>query len=234
MASIVGGQLFGGTTPILSPVGNAPASHFMPPLSMAYTPRLPSLPSSPRAVNTPAKSHYNHNSSNIGDVGEPMWVQLSHPNGSSSYHTQVSQSSHAHHSQQTQYMSNTPSTPHPHQINTTNNNYNSNPDSSRDQSSAIPMAYSVWLDPDEASMIDTKKIITSTDKKIFWEMAKAIIELPEITEYCNCSIKNSNDLAALLKRPEFKILWTPDAADILPKHCASELVTAAYAQSSDK
>ena len=62
-------------------------------------------------------------------------------------------------------------------------------------------------------------------------MAKAIIELPEITEYCNCSIKNSNDLAALLKRPEFKILWTPDAADILPKHCASELVTAAYAQS---
>jgi hypothetical protein len=206
------GGFFGGTTPLHSPLGNAPPVHSLPHLregNMAYTPRMPS---SPRTINTPAKNH----SSNAmtGDVGEPMWIQLSHPSVSTS-HTQ-------------QYTSsNIPSTPH-------HNMVHIGIEVTRDHSPNVPANYSSWLDPDEASMIDTKKIITNADKKIFWEMARAIIELPEISEYCNSAIKNSKDLAALLKRPEFKILWTAEAADILPKHAASELVTAAYAQCSDK
>lgn len=45
--------------------------------------------------------------------------------------------------------------------------------------------------------------------------------------YCD-TISNAKDLAAALKRPEYKVLWTADAPDYIPKEAASELITAAY------
>ena len=41
-------------------------------------------------------------------------------------------------------------------------------------------------------------------------------------------IRNGKDLAELMRRPEFRLLWTADAPDYLPKDAASELITAAY------
>lgn len=45
-------------------------------------------------------------------------------------------------------------------------------------------------------------------------------------------VRNAKDLAGALKRPEYRVLWTPDAPDYLPKEAASELIAAAYASST--
>jgi hypothetical protein len=43
-------------------------------------------------------------------------------------------------------------------------------------------------------------------------------------------------LAAILKRQEFRVLWTADAPEILPKDAATELIAASYvtAAAADK
>lgn len=97
-----------------------------------------------------------------------------------------------------------------------------------DGSCGLGATYSNWCDPDEAFIIEVKKNITMTDKIIFWEMAKAIMEMPKLSEQCDSIIRNSKDLASVLKRTEFRFLWSPDAPDLLPKDAASELVSAAY------
>jgi hypothetical protein len=91
-------------------------------------------------------------------------------------------------------------------------------------------SYGPWMDPDEVFFNEAKKTISLSDKRTFWEMAKAIMELPHLTE-CgngNIAIKNSKELATVLRRPEYRVLWTADAPDILPKDAAAELVSAAY------
>jgi hypothetical protein len=85
-----------------------------------------------------------------------------------------------------------------------------------------------WCEPDEAFLKDIKRLITVIDIKIFWEMAKAIMELPTLLEHSRSTILNSRDLAVMLKRIEYKFLWTSDALDFLPKDAAMELVSAAY------
>jgi hypothetical protein len=85
-----------------------------------------------------------------------------------------------------------------------------------------------WCEPDEAFLTDIKKLITDSDKRIFWEMAKAIMELPMLIQNSRSTILNSRDLAVLLKRTEYKCLWTLDAPHILPKDAAIELISAAY------
>lgn len=87
---------------------------------------------------------------------------------------------------------------------------------------------SVWYEPDELFFLDAKRYITSTDKRIFWEMSKALIELPEISLACKTGIKNSVELANALKRPEYKILWTKEAPDILPKEIAAEIIRSVF------
>jgi hypothetical protein len=93
-----------------------------------------------------------------------------------------------------------------------------------------PSEVTYWSDPDETFLNDVKKLITSLDKRIFWEMIRAIVELPEISESCSHTnvIRNAKDIATLLKKTEYKVLWTPDVADILPKSILAELVVAAY------
>jgi hypothetical protein len=87
-----------------------------------------------------------------------------------------------------------------------------------------------WCDPDELFNTESRKAINATDKRVFWEMARAIMELPELASKCTCEIRDSKDLAAMLKRPEFRVLWTAEAPDILPKDAAAELIMAAYVQ----
>ena len=154
---------------------------------------------------TPSSSVY-------GDISEPFWIQLTQqailsPATASSNQPTIFNPA------LSQYSA--PVTPHP------------NSESDKLHASTFQM----WCDPDEAFITEIKKHITIADKIIFWEMAKAIMELPRLSEYCDSVIRNSKDLAAILKRTEFKFLWSADAPDLLPKDAASELVSAAYVAS---
>jgi hypothetical protein len=143
-----------------------------------------------------------------GDIGEPFWIQQPQPHVSQSLQFNQNQM----HSAPTLSQYNVPVTPR----------YMSEHETGKGQ------IYPTWCDPDEAFITEIKKHITISDKIIFWEMAKAIMELPKLSEHCDSVIRNSKDLAAILKRTEFKFLWSPDAPDLLPKDAASELVSAAY------
>ena len=144
----------------------------------------------------------------VGDVGEPLWVQLLHPS----------------HTQSQSYTKSERGSPPPMLWESGIRGVECSKDSSAAQ------GYSCWSDPDDLSMTEIKKFISEGDKRVFWEMAKAIIDLPEISDFSNSGIKNAKDLALILKKPEYKILWTANAADILPRQAAAELVTAAYAE----
>ena len=87
---------------------------------------------------------------------------------------------------------------------------------------------SQWYEPDELFLLESKRFLSSTDKRIFWEMARALIELPEISLACKSGIKSPQDLAITLKRLEYRVLWMKDAPDYLPKEITSELIRAAY------
>lgn len=127
-----------------------------------------------------------------------------------------------------------------------------------------------WMEPDEWFLSEARKVLRVTDKRTFWEMIRAVIELPEL---CNTlcatsspapstssssgghvaggvgvgvggagggpamqilSIRNPRDLAAILKRPEYRLLWTADAAEHLPKDVTCALVASAYVIPFDK
>lgn len=93
---------------------------------------------------------------------------------------------------------------------------------------------SMWCDPDEIFTFEARKYITTTDKRIFWEMARALIELPEISLACKTGIRNIQDLTYALKKPEYRMLWTSEAPEMLPKEMATDLIRAAYLSSFDK
>jgi hypothetical protein len=76
--------------------------------------------------------------------------------------------------------------------------------------------------------VESKKFITVTDKRIFWEMAKALIEFSDISAACKCSVRNEADLTLMLKKPEFRVMWTSEGPEILPKDMAANLVRFAY------
>ena len=155
------------------------------------------------------KTSVNHITANgvtaYGDISEPFWIQF--PQSLST------------HLNQNQLQLNTPISYSPITPRYANE---------LDASKGLSQTYPVWCDPDEAFITDVKKHITMTDKIIFWEMAKAIMEMPKLSENCDPVIRNSKDLAGILKRPEFRFLWSPDAPDLLPKDAASELISAAY------
>lgn len=146
-----------------------------------------------------------------GDIGEPFWIQIPLSASAPQYPPSITANLMAYTPTLPQYVS-APATPR------------LSLESDKVQDTVFPM----WCDPDEAFIAEIKKLITVSDKIIFWEMAKAIMELPRLAEFCDSSIRNSKDLAALLKRTEFKFLWSADAPDLLPKDAASELISAAY------
>ena len=86
-----------------------------------------------------------------------------------------------------------------------------------------------WCDPDELFLQHAKQLITHTDKRMFWEMARALLELPELSMASSQSkIRTAKDLTAVLKRPEFRVLWLEDAAQHLPAIVTTELIKSAY------
>jgi hypothetical protein len=86
---------------------------------------------------------------------------------------------------------------------------------------------SMWCDPDELFLTSVKRKVT--DKRMFWEMARALIELPELSLASHESkIRCAADLTKLLQRPEYRILWIAEAAQFLPKDVATELIRSAY------
>jgi hypothetical protein len=50
----------------------------------------------------------------------------------------------------------------------------------------------IWCEPDEIFLEKSKKLINITDKRIFWEMSKAIMELPELSAKCKSGIAINN------------------------------------------
>ncbi len=87
---------------------------------------------------------------------------------------------------------------------------------------------SIWCDPDDLFLQESKRFVTTTDKRFFWEMARALIDFPEISMACKTGIRNAQDLTSALKRPEFRVLWTSEAAEYLTKEMATELIRSAY------
>lgn len=85
-----------------------------------------------------------------------------------------------------------------------------------------------WMDPDDLSAQEVRKTVTATDRRIFWEMARSLIDLPELSMACKTSVRSPADVTAILKRPEFRVLWTPDAVESLTKEMAVDLIRAAY------
>jgi hypothetical protein len=90
---------------------------------------------------------------------------------------------------------------------------------------------SVWCDPDELfnTTVSRKLLISWEDKVMFWEMTRALIELPEYCKLCpDSAIRTVEDLIDVLKRPEYRVLWIPQASQYLPKDMSSELLRYAY------
>ena len=75
--------------------------------------------------------------------------------------------------------------------------------------------------------------VTITDKRLFWEMARSIMDLPVLAEKLQETFRNSLELANLLKRPEYMILWTPDAANYIPRDASIVLLTSAFVDSPE-
>ena len=86
-----------------------------------------------------------------------------------------------------------------------------------------------WSDPDD--IFTNAGFITDEDRTMFWEMVQSLVELPLLLEHL---VDGPNGpitvdmLVGLLRRPEYRDLWTDDGHDCLPKGCACTLLKAAY------
>ena len=171
------------------------------------------------------------------DVCEPFWVQLvptpstpstmsGHTYGNHQYiHTPTSGNT----------TNATMTSTSPYLMEHTGGNGIINGNSVRIDFSSTPTngaALNSWTDPDDLFLAESRRSISPRDKSIFWEMCQAIMELPKLAEHCEAPIRNSKDLANVMKRQEFRVLWTAEAPDILPKDAATELISAAYVSSA--
>lgn len=95
-------------------------------------------------------------------------------------------------------------------------------------------AGSMWGDPDDLFLKEAaEKLVSTNDRKVFWEMARSLIDMPLLRHYCKSAITEEVDLIAVLKKAENKILWTTDSAQYLPKSVASALIESAYVPRMD-
>jgi hypothetical protein len=92
---------------------------------------------------------------------------------------------------------------------------------------------SSWMEPDEMSMIELKKVVTLNDKRLFWEMIRSILDLPVLASKLKCPIKNSKDLHHVMSKPENRVLWISGSSEYLPKDAACALVADAYGPHDD-
>lgn len=86
----------------------------------------------------------------------------------------------------------------------------------------------MWCTPDEYCTAKLELSIGETEKRIFWEMTRIIIELPEITNHVSNGIKDREDLTEMLVKTESRVLWTKDGPPHIPKEMATTFILQAY------
>lgn len=86
-----------------------------------------------------------------------------------------------------------------------------------------------WIDPDDFFIQNYgNQLINMADKRMFWEMVSVICEYKEIQTKCHSPLVQFNVLCDTIKRKEFKILWTKEGVDMIPKKLALEFIKASY------
>ena len=91
---------------------------------------------------------------------------------------------------------------------------------------------SVWCDPDELCNQLLEKFVSNDDKRIFWEMSRTLIRHTDYRDMRDGGIRNPRELANILSRPEFRVLWTEDAPEYLPKEVSMYLLSSAFVNKS--
>jgi hypothetical protein len=91
-----------------------------------------------------------------------------------------------------------------------------------------PEAESVWSDPDKLFEMDSAKLFSTSEKCSLWEMARSIVELPELAAKLKGRWKSADDICKTMKRQEYRVLWTATFQQFMPHKQALELVHAAY------
>lgn len=85
-----------------------------------------------------------------------------------------------------------------------------------------------WIDPDELFMITHGNLLNIADKRMFWEMVNVLCEFKEIQSRCHSPLAQYNVLSDTIKRKEFKILWTQEGVDLMPKKLALDFIKSIY------
>ena len=86
----------------------------------------------------------------------------------------------------------------------------------------------VWQEPDD-TYATNRQVVTVTDRRLFWEMSRAVVSLPQLSHFCQGPVRTSATLCAFLLCKEHKVLWYPEVSlDFLPKDDALDLIKRAY------
>jgi hypothetical protein len=85
-----------------------------------------------------------------------------------------------------------------------------------------------WINLDSHFLATSKSLFNYQDIQIFWEMVRAIIELPDLASHMKSNLKKTEELSRILKRPEYSLLWTISNSACLPKDILVDLVASAY------
>ncbi len=89
----------------------------------------------------------------------------------------------------------------------------------------------VWIKPDTLCLEAVKKVVSTSDGASFWEMTRAIVEMVDLREQCKGRMCAISDIAAILGRQEFRVLWSFNerVPGFLPKRSALQLLQECYA-----
>ena len=88
-----------------------------------------------------------------------------------------------------------------------------------------------WVDPDELFLEEAKTLLSPTDGVYFWEMLRAILELPSLQSQCKGRIQSPQHIVDVLVRKEFRCLWSYQSKKLpgfLPKKYALQLIQHAF------
>lgn len=88
-----------------------------------------------------------------------------------------------------------------------------------------------WADPDELFVEEAKTLLSPADGIYFWEMLRAILELPSLQSQCKGRIQSPQHIVDVLVRKEFRCLWSYHSKKLpgfLPKKYALQLIQHAF------
>jgi hypothetical protein len=85
-----------------------------------------------------------------------------------------------------------------------------------------------WFEPDEYCAQEIRKELSAADIRVFWEMVRVMIELEEFRGMLKGPLASMESVTAIVIRKENSLLWTADAAQYIPKECATVLMTESY------